>query len=62
MRFVVERWGSGLAVAFDGQPSLRFQALSVTRFSAVRPGAELEVRDGRLVFHQGDAELDCTRE
>jgi hypothetical protein len=62
MPFVVERWESGLEVTFDGQPPLRFLAQSATRLTAVGPDAELEVREGRLIFHQGGAELDCIRE
>lgn len=60
----VARWGSGLEVTFAGQPPLRFRASSATRFAAVDADTELEVRDGgsRLVFIQGGAELDCTRE
>jgi CubicO group peptidase (beta-lactamase class C family) len=60
----VARWGSGLAVTFAGQPSLRFMASSTTRFAAVNTDTELEVRDdgSRLVFIQGGAELDCSRE
>lgn len=60
----VARGGSGLDVTFAGQPPLRFQASSATRFAAVNTDTELEVRDDgtRLVFIQGGAELDCSRE
>ncbi|GAB2669386.1 serine hydrolase domain-containing protein [Kribbella swartbergensis] len=60
----VAAWGSGLVVTFGGQPPLRFGASSATRFAAVEVDAELELRDNgsRLVFIQGGAELDCTRE
>jgi CubicO group peptidase (beta-lactamase class C family) len=60
----VARWGSGLEVTFEGQPPLHFQASSESRFGAVNADTELEIRDdgSRLVFIQGGAELDCSRE
>ena len=64
LRLEVARWGRGLEVTFAGQPPLRFAASSATRFAAVNTDTELEFREGgsRLVFIQGGAELDCTRE
>ena len=63
LAFMIERWGSGLEVTFDGQPPLRLLAQSATRFGWVGFDTEFEVReDGGLVFRQGGAELDCTRE
>jgi len=62
LRFTVRAWGSGLEVTFEGQPPLRFFALSGTHFMASGTQAELEVRDGRLVFQQPGLELDCRRE
>jgi CubicO group peptidase (beta-lactamase class C family) len=64
LRFDVARRGSGLEVTFAGQPPLRFGATSATRFASANADTEFEVRDdgSRLVFIQGGAELDCTRE
>ncbi|MFC9691485.1 serine hydrolase domain-containing protein [Kribbella sp. NPDC056951] len=62
LRFAVKVWGSGLQVTFEGQPPLRFFALSATTFMASSTQAELELRDGRLVFQQTGFELDCVRE
>ncbi|MFF1821113.1 serine hydrolase domain-containing protein [Kribbella sp. NPDC058245] len=61
-RLAVQPWGSGLLVTFAGQPPLRFIALSPTRFMASSTQAQLELRDGRLVFEQAGFELDCVRE
>jgi len=58
----VERWGSGLAVTFGGQPAMEFLAQSATRFGSTSTDTELEIRDGRLVFIQGGAEFECGRE
>jgi hypothetical protein len=62
LRFTMRAWGSGLQVTFEGQPPLRFFALSATRFMASSTQAEFELRDGRLVFQQPGFELDCVRE
>ncbi|MFK4089293.1 serine hydrolase domain-containing protein [Kribbella sp. NPDC020789] len=62
IRLEVEAWGSSLLVTFAGQPALRFIALSTTRFMATSTQAQLELKDGRLVFQQPGLELDCVRE
>ncbi|WP_405060371.1 beta-lactamase family protein [Kribbella sp. NBC_01505] len=61
-RLAVQPWGSGLMVTFEGQPPLRFIPLSDARFMASATQAQLELRDGRLVFEQAGFELDCVRE
>ncbi|TDD51617.1 class A beta-lactamase-related serine hydrolase [Kribbella antibiotica] len=62
LRLTVLPWGSGLWVTFEGQPPLRFIALSATRLMATSTQAQLELRDGKLVFEQAGFELDCVRE
>jgi CubicO group peptidase (beta-lactamase class C family) len=60
--FALKQRGRGLEARFDGQAPLVFQALSAKRFAAAGVDAQLELRDGGLVFQQGGAEVECVRE
>ncbi|MET9274712.1 serine hydrolase domain-containing protein [Kribbella sp. NPDC003557] len=62
MTFEVKPAARGLEVRFDGQPPLQFRGLSAERFAGDGIDAQLEVRDGGLVLHQGGAEFPCVRE
>lgn len=63
LTFEVARAGGGLAVAFGGQPPLRFAALSEERFAAREADTELRVGQpgGTVVFVQGGEEIECSR-
>ncbi|GAA0615250.1 beta-lactamase family protein [Kribbella sandramycini] len=62
LRLAAVPQGNSLLVTFDGQPPLRFVALSATEFMPTATDARLEIRDGALVFLQSGVERACHRE